>query len=145
MKQLSKTIQPEVKPMMKFALSLMFLLSIIPAVYAQRCDCTITPFKPSPPCFDECTVNLLAGADLKDLRYAFGLKKDTAEKLLAWQKDHHPTSLKEYFEAEILTTEDLENLKKRVDSFSQRQLEYLARPSEERNTFTPGEIRFLFR
>lgn len=131
--------------MTKFTFSILFLLLLVPMARAQQCDCTITPFKPSPPCFDKCTLNLLAGANLKDLQFAFGLKKDTAERLLKWQKDHHPEILEEYNSANILTAEELETLKKKIDSFSGLQLEYLAKPAAQRKTFTTLEIKDLFK
>ena len=97
--------------MKKLGLSVLFLLMLVPLVRAQKCDCTITPFKPTPPCFDVCTLSLLARANLIDLHFAFGLKEETAKKLLAWQKGHQPTSLDDYETAHVLTEAEINNSK----------------------------------
>lgn len=145
MENLPRKSQLEVRLMSKFVLSILFLFLLVPLARAQDCDCTITPFKPNPPCFNKCAVGLLAGANLKDLQFAFGLKKDTAEKLLEWQKGHHAETLEDYHAANILTAKQIEALKKKIDSFTDVQLEYLAKPAAQRRTFAPGAIRDLFK
>lgn len=44
--------------MSRLVLSILFLLVLVPMARAQECDCTITPYKPSPPCFDKCTTSI---------------------------------------------------------------------------------------
>ena len=57
------------------------------------------------------TLSLLARANLIDLHFAFGLKEETAKKLLAWQKGHQPTSLDDYETAHVLTEAEIDKLK----------------------------------
>jgi hypothetical protein len=46
------------------------------------CDCTITPYKPDPPCFMTCVSKILAHAPYDELTSKYGLSKDVAQKVI---------------------------------------------------------------
>lgn len=46
-----------------------------------KCDCTIVPFKPSPPCFELCYVKYASQANASTLTEVLGLTEELAKKL----------------------------------------------------------------
>ena len=115
---------------------------------AQQCDCTITPFKPSPPCFDTCSAKLLSRSTKIELEVAFGLKKETAEAVLAWQSNiinkNRAMTISELTKAKVLTKSESDELVKRIDSFNQEQLAYFAKPRPERGDITASALGKIF-
>jgi hypothetical protein len=72
------------------------------------------------------------------------VKKDTAEKVLRWQKNHQPATLEDFRSAKILSAEEIEELSKKINSFTAIQLDYLAKPASLRNRFSTAAIKEIF-
>jgi len=132
--------------MKSFGLSILLVLVCASFASAQQCDCTITPFKPNPPCFDSCTIRLLSGASRKELQLVYKLEKQGQDKILAWQKDKNRSTitLDELVDMNILTKTEKDVLVDRVNSFNEKQLEFLAKPLSERREFATAEIKQMF-
>lgn len=68
---------------MKTPLLLLVLASLVcSSTVAAKCDCTITPYKPDPPCFIECVSKVLASASYGELTGKYGLSDDLSRKII---------------------------------------------------------------
>ncbi len=62
--------------------------------FAQdSCDCTITPFKPTVPCYKKCSSQYLSNSTEYDLKSVLGLNQALADKILNINKKHVVTSI----------------------------------------------------
>lgn len=116
--------------MKKLGISFLFLFLFVPFVQAQKCDCTITPFEPKPKCFDECTTKLLASLKPLEFELIFGLKKSSAAKVGHWDGRRNAKTLEDYMS--VLTVNEVGDLMKTVDSLNKDQVDFLFKPSEQR-------------
>ncbi len=120
--------------MNKLRLTVLLLLTLSPAAYGQeQCDCTITPYKPNPPCWEKCTVQkILATATVEELQIVVGVNEKAARKIVAWDDRDDATSLKVYKEQNVLTGEQVKKLRKELKSLNKTQLSYFEKSPEER-------------
>lgn len=62
-----------------FFLILLTMTSWSSLTKADQCDCTIWPFAPDPPCFDQCATPLLLEGDIEMLQEKLNLSPKTLE------------------------------------------------------------------
>lgn len=117
--------------MKKIALATLFL-AIIPSVLAQdpKCDCTITPFKPSPPCLDHCCTKVLSTSTTEELQLILGIQREAAKRIVDW-KDREKAKRLEDFE-KVLTPKEIKDVSGKINSLSESQLEYFTKSPAER-------------
>jgi hypothetical protein len=48
---------------------------------AQKCDCTIYPFRPDPPCFSTCMASLISNISEQDAKNILGLQTQLAKRV----------------------------------------------------------------
>jgi hypothetical protein len=131
--------------MKKIALATIFL-AIMTSVVAQdpKCDCTITPFKPSPPCLSHCCTKVLSTSTTEELELILGVQREVAKRIVDW-KDREKAKTLDDFE-KVLTPKEIKELSGKINSLSEPQLEYFTKSSTERievtrtmkNLFTQG-------
>jgi len=105
-------------------LTILFLLALAPTVKGQDCDCTITPFKPEPPCYSKCrsALRLLARANMEELQRILGLEEDTAQKIVGLKGRSHAKTLRDY--SVVLTDQEIATIAEKINSLSASQLTY---------------------
>ena len=126
--------------MKKLGISFVFVFLFMTFVQAQKCDCTITPFEPKPKCFDECTTQLLGKLKPIEFELIFGLKTSSAEKVATWSNRGQAKTLEDYMA--VLTADEVGDLMKKSDSFNKQQLEYLSKPTSERDNLRVNNKNF---
>ena len=77
--------------MKTFLLSVASVLILSTSAIAQ-CDCTITPYKPDPPCFMVCVSKALASASYAELTGKYGLSGDIAQRIINAREKQTDTS-----------------------------------------------------
>jgi hypothetical protein len=87
----------------------------------SRCDCTITPFEPDPPCADICIAKYLAIASLDDLRNIFGLPDDIAKMIAGIPSSRRPHLLEHY--KRIISGPAFQVLEQRIHSLRAQDFE----------------------
>lgn len=69
---------------------------------ADQCDCTVWPFDPDPPCFDQCATALVLEGDIEVLQQKLSLSPGTLEevrRIRRYKTVGETVSLSETFEA----------------------------------------------
>lgn len=126
--------------MRKIELAILFILAIVGISKGQKCDCTIYPFKPNPPCYDKCTANILATANKDELELIVGLDGDLAKRIVKLDRTGELDSLQNY--SKVLTKEDFRILSDKLESLNKLQVEYFQKPESERAKIRI-ELRYL--
>lgn len=117
--------------MKSLGLVILLLLVLTPLVKGQdKCDCTIVPFKPAPPCFDYCSSKLLATATKEELVLIVGLQWNTAGKIVKWKARNSADSLEDY--KKILSEAELKKLREKIESLNNSQAAYFKYPASQR-------------
>lgn len=106
------------------------LLSQVAALPAEECDCTIYPFSPDPPCFDECVASLLAIASEEDLLEFLKLDKDVAERIKELDEDKIPRALAGY--KEILSRREFGELERKLRNLEPEEFNQLREEARRR-------------
>ncbi|MGH9828801.1 MAG: hypothetical protein ACREDR_36730, partial [Blastocatellia bacterium] len=79
-----------------------------------NCDCTIYPYRPDPPCPEQCTVKVVLGtASKEELQLIVGLDSDTAERVTKVPNRKSLTSVESYKDA--LEPDEFTALTKKLD------------------------------
>lgn len=103
----------------------MILLLASPVLAAREdCDCNIYPYQPDPPCFDVCSVQLLAEISVEEAQEVLGLSSDLAERaVFAFQQEPYglASSIYDY----ELKDEELALIERRLRGLSQEQFKIL--------------------
>lgn len=94
-----------------------------------KCDCTIYPFSPEPPCFRLCTARYLALANREDLVRA-GVSSHVAAQIEVIPLEARPRSLERY--AEVLPSPSFQQLLIEVESIRPRAFQHLRTTYEQR-------------
>jgi len=109
--------------MKKTAFMFVLLFASAGAAQAQSCNCTTTPFLPDPPCWNVCTVGLLASVGLDQLVQVIGVRESVARKIVDWPYRSSVSSFQDY--RAILTEEELAHVAAKINSLSDWQLKEL--------------------
>lgn len=117
--------------MKRFAISI-FFLAMSSLVFAQepKCDCTITPFKPSPPCLSHCCAKVLATSTREELELILGLQREEADRIVNWEGRERAKTLKDF--EKILSPKEIRSLSGKINSLNESQLEYFSVSADER-------------
>jgi len=94
--------------MKKLLLFLLLISSVRSSTFAADCDCTITPYKPDPPCFVTCVSKALANASYSQLTGKYGLSEDVAKRIIQAREKGADTSPGWY--RKILTNSDVSHV-----------------------------------
>ena len=73
--------RPDIK-LMKIVVVLIVAGLLASCTPHPHCDCTILPFKPDPPCFEQCVPKILSSASYSDLTTKYGLPHDIANRII---------------------------------------------------------------
>jgi hypothetical protein len=80
-----------------------------------KCNWTIYPSKPDPPCFNECCVRFLKNASVDELQSVLGVEREAAEKINALKtKAVVLRSLEEY--GDVLSPTQFKSIERRLRS-----------------------------
>lgn len=109
--------------MFKSFLSLTIVAFVFASVASADCDCTITPFKPDPPCFEKCSAKILSLANRNQLTLIFGFSPVLADRIIAVPGRSDATSLAPYRVA--LSPEEVLKIELTFKTIQQRQLDRL--------------------
>lgn len=100
-------------------------------VFAEEdCDCTIFPFEPDPPCFEECSGKLLAIATAEQLEEVMRIDENVSRRIAALPDDELPKTLEEY--KKFLPGDAFKDLRKRLRSLKSEQFEEIRDEARER-------------
>ena len=107
-----------------------FILSIVSPLWAVDCDCTIYPFKPDPPCVDECIAQSLAVANAEELENIAGLDPQIAQMIEKIPINQRPSTLKGY--RKFLSQSAFEHMKTSMLYLSGDEFSQLRKAAEDR-------------
>lgn len=119
--------------MKKILLALIFLFLGTFMCQGQTCNCLITPIQPAS-CFSSCSASIVVDASLEELLIIVGLNKETAQKIVSFNKERKNSkvqSIEEY--KKVLTGNDEFNkFAENIESLSQEQINYFQTPEKVR-------------
>ncbi|MCX5886064.1 MAG: hypothetical protein NT096_09185 [Proteobacteria bacterium] len=105
-----------------------------------ECDCTKYPFKPDPPCFNDCCVRFLETASPEEVSKVLGLDRETAQKISEISPrgkakgktiaGRGPRSLEDY--RIVLSPAEFNLLDQRLRSLSTEQFKGFVAPMREK-------------
>ena len=107
-----------------------------------KCNCTIVPFKPSPPCLDFCCTRVLTTSTFEELELILGVQRETARRIVGWKERENAKALKDF--EKILSVEEIDALSGKINSLSEGQLEYFSKSPTERTEIS-SKMKALFR
>lgn len=113
---------------MRNALFAVFLQLVGEATAAQ-CDCTIYPFKPDPPCVQQCSAKFLSMADYSSLVTVLKLSPEVAQGVAAIPLGQRPNELSAY--TKFLPKTQVDALETRFKSLSPTEFQQLRRAVEK--------------
>ena len=115
----------------KLLLSVVFISSAFICYSQNKCDCSITPYKPDS-CFKQCAGGVLKNSTELDLKLVLGLKDDVAEKILRLNisSDSSALTLDKYLSQ--FDQKDQKTVLGALKSLNQEQVKYLEKPVSER-------------
>ncbi|MEN3368715.1 MAG: hypothetical protein V7609_858 [Verrucomicrobiota bacterium] len=116
--------------MKTFLVSLVLIVLMCSSMIADNCDCTITPYKPDPPCFLTCVSKILANASYSELTGKYGLSEDISKKIIQAREKTPDTSTGWY--RNILSNSDVS----RVDAQFNSRSSDIYRPDSSTTTTT---------
>lgn len=130
--------------MRSIAMTVILLALTGASAFAQdpKCNCTIVPFKPSPPCLDICCTKVLTTSTFEELELILGVQRETARRIVGWKERASAKTLEDF--KKILSAEEINNLSGKIDSLSEGQLEYFSKSPIERMEIT-SKMKALFR
>lgn len=102
----------------------------------SKCDCTIVPFKPSPPCFDYCCSKVLKNSTLEELQLILGVKEEIARRIVEWKGRKDAKTLADF--KVIISQDEMKSISKKIQSLNQTQLTYFSKSPSERALITVG-------
>jgi hypothetical protein len=106
---------------MKSLLGIIIALMLPLVAVATECDCTITPFKPNPPCFATCTAKLVSEANFKQLTKIFRVPEVVSQKIMELPNRSNATTLDAY--KKVLSEDEISTVKKVFENVTHNQLE----------------------
>jgi hypothetical protein len=130
--------------MRSIAMTVILLALTGASAFAQdpKCNCTIVPFKPSPPCLDICCTRVLTTSTFEELELILGVQRETARRIVEWKGREKAKTLEDF--EKILSSEEIKNLSGKINSLSEGQLEYFGKSPIERTEIT-SKMKALFR
>ena len=96
---------------------------------AQKCNCSIVPYKPDS-CFYSCAGLILRNATDIDLQLVLGLDEKLAGKILKISKDSANITFKTFLTN--LNGQETERLIRSINNLTKQQNEYLIKPIEDK-------------
>jgi hypothetical protein len=129
--------------MKSIAITVLLLATLVSSAFAQtpKCDCTIVPFKPSPPCFDYCCSKVLKNSTFEELQLILGVKEETARRIVEWKGRKDAKTLGDF--KEIMSQDEIKKLSKKIQSLNRTQLTYFSKSPSERTLITVGMSELL--
>jgi hypothetical protein len=116
---------------------LILVSTILTHAALAECDCTIVPFQPNPPCFQQCVSKILSKATYSELTGIFKLPEDVSKKIISLREQGGTSSSDWYKKA--LSASEISHIDTAFKNVSQYAVDKFEAKRETTTTTTTTE------